>query len=444
MMIMKINLGDHLTSPLGMLLVMPLLIMLTGVGVWVIADAIARRTSQDLTEQAMAGDQTRHLDIVATIAGQAAASRRQSQIQGGIVILLGMTLSVLYAIHLGRIHRETADQYARVLAAEIELKQFGGYRLVRKLGEGGMGEVWLGMHRLLARPAAIKLITATRLIGGDVDEAVVDRARSRFSTEARITASLRSRNTIELYDYGVSPDGSFFYVMELLDGIDLRNLVERHGPQPIGRIIHLLLQVCNSLAEAHDRGLVHRDIKPENIYVCRRADEVDVVKVLDFGIVAVQSRELSSKVSKAGIVVGTPSTMSPEQARGEELDGRSDLYALGCVAYWLLTGNEVFPVDDSLAQIFAHLSTEPEPPSVGAGRPLPPELDLIVLSCLSKLRHKRPADARALAAVLRTIPIPAEETRSDTQALVWWDTEVPLGPTGVFDKSGIRKSCSPT
>ena len=254
----------------------------------------------------------------------------------------------------------------RAQVAESELKQIGSYKLVRKLGEGGMGEVWLGMHRLLARPAAVKRILTTR--PADAEDVSADDARARFFTEARITASLRSRNTIELYDYGTAPDGSFYYVMELLDGLDLRKLVLDHGPLPAGRVIHLLLQACRSLAEAHGLGLVHRDIKPENLFACRRADEVDVIKVLDFGIVSVQSRAWSAKVSNPEFVVGTPATMSPEQAQGEPLDGRSDIYALGCVAYWLLTASEVFRQADPVRLILAHIHDVPEAPSRRAGR----------------------------------------------------------------------------
>jgi serine/threonine protein kinase len=378
----------------------------------------------------------------ARLTGKLDEARRLSLTLGAVAVLIGAGLSAWFASQMWRSRRDAELQRARATAAEAELRQLGAYRLVRKLGQGGMGEVWLGMHRLLARPAAIKRITAARLTGGDAARAA--EAQARFSTEARITASLRSRNTIELYDYGISPDGGFFYVMELLDGLDLRELVEKHGPPPIGRTIHLLLQVCNSLAEAHDRGLVHRDIKPENIYTCRRADEVDVVKVLDFGIVAVQSRELGAKVSKAGFVVGTPTTMSPEQARGEPLDGRSDLYALGCVAYWLLTGSQVFLEEDQMPLIMAHVNDMPEAPSQRAARAMPLDLDSLVLACLSKSREMRPADARALATALRAIAVPESEAWPADRAAAWWAAKIPSAPAGVFDQgpdaSGLRSS----
>ncbi len=374
----------------------------------------------------------------AVLSGRLDEARRLSLILGGVAVLLGVLLSAWLAHHLGRSRREAEAQRTRALAAESELRQLGAYRLVRKLGEGGMGEVWLGVHRMLARPAAIKRITAARLTGGDADRTA--EARTRFATEARITASLRSRNTIELFDYGMSPDGGFFYVMELLDGLDLRVLVEKHGEQPVGRVIHLLLQACSSLAEAHDRGLVHRDIKPENIYTCRRADEVDVVKVLDFGIVAVQDRDLGTNVTKKGYVVGTPATMSPEQARGEELDGRSDIYALGCVAFWLLTGTEVFQLDEQLPLILAHLNDQPEAPSLRAGRVLPDGLDGLVLTCLAKSRESRPADARTLAAALRAISIPAGEAWDAGRAAAWWSEHLPPKPDGAQDDHQDRSA----
>ena len=363
------------------------------------------------------------------LSGRLDEARRLALILGAVAVLLGIALSAWFAHHLGRSRREAEAQRARALAAESELRQLGAYRLVRKLGEGGMGEVWLGVHRMLARPAAIKRITAARLTGGDDDRTA--EARTRFATEARITASLRSRNTIELFDYGLSPDGGFYYVMELLDGMDLRVLVEKHGQLPVGRAIHLLLQACSSLAEAHDRGLVHRDIKPENIYACRRADEVDVVKVLDFGIVAVQDRDVG--VTKKGFVVGTPSTMSPEQARGEQLDGRSDIYALGCVAFWLLTATEVFQLDEQLPLILAHLNDQPEAPSVRAGRVLPEGLDSLVLACLGKSRETRPVDVRDFAAQLRAIRVPANEAWDVGAAAAWWAEHLPPATDAATD-----------
>ncbi len=372
------------------------------------------------------------------LTGRADEARSASLFFGVPAVLLGVLLSAWYARLFSRSKREAADLRDRAQAAEAELQQIGAYKLVRKLGEGGMGEVWLGMHRMLARPAAIKRVKAARLTRGDKDTA--KEVIARFITEARITASLRSRNTIELFDYGTTPDGGFYYVMELLDGLDLRALVDKHGPLPAGRAIQLLLQACGSLAEAHDRGLVHRDIKPENLYACRNADEVDITKVLDFGIVAVESGDLAAKVSKAGFVVGTPSTMSPEQARGEPLDGRSDIYALGCVAFWLLTGTEVFPRDGQLEMLIAHLNDTPESPSQRAACVLPAGLDDVVLSCLRKSREMRPANVRELAAALRAIHIPAADNWTREQAAAWWHEHMPEPPAGVFEQRSPRSA----
>ena len=215
----------------------------------------------------------------------------------------------------------------------------GSYRLEALLGRGGMGEVWRASHLMLARPAAIKLIRPESL-GGEPGMAA-----ARFEREAQAIASLQSPNTIALYDFGSTQDGTLFYVMELLDGVDLEELVRQHGPLPAERVTYILRQACGSLAEAHARSIIHRDIKPANIYLCRRALDHDVVKILDFGLV----RRLTSDtaggkglVTNPELIAGTPAYLAPEIALGGVVDGRADLYALGCVAFWLLTGRVVF------------------------------------------------------------------------------------------------------
>jgi len=229
---------------------------------------------------------------------------------------------------------------------------------VSKLGEGGMGEVWRAEHRQLARPAAIKLM---RNLGSGPEFA------TRFEREAKVIASLRSRNTIGLYDFGVSDDVALYYVMELLDGMDLEHLVSKHGVVSPLRAMAILRQACLSSAEAHDRGLVHRDIKPATIYLCRLADEVDVVKVLDFSlVVSVQSDADQTRLSLPGTVFGTPTCMAPEQARGHTLDGRTDLYALGCVMWWLLAGELPFSAPDAMGLMLAHVNESPR--NLGACR----------------------------------------------------------------------------
>jgi len=230
----------------------------------------------------------------------------------------------------------------RLGTAVSRARELGSYRLIDILGHGGMGEVWRAQHRMLARPAAIKLIRPEAL--GDTNVEDRKTVLGRFEREAQATASLRSPHTIELYDFGVSDTGTFYYVMELLDGFDAAALVEKFGPLPAGRAVHILLQMCDSLGEAHAAGLVHRDIKPPNIYVCRYGRAVDFVKVLDFGLVKPRDTSAESEQLTADHVVsGSPAFMAPEQVLGDKaLDARSDLYATGCVAYWLLTGKYVF------------------------------------------------------------------------------------------------------
>ncbi len=337
------------------------------------------------------------------------------------VVVIGILAGLSFARLLAGARREVEHQRDRAQNAEAKVRELGSYTLVRKIGEGGMGQVWIGEHRMLSRPAAIKLIQPETLAGTSPEE--VAQARQRFEREARITASLRARSTVELYDYGISPDGTFFYVMELLDGLDLRALVERHGRQPAGRVVRILVDALASLAEAHDRGLVHRDIKPENIFVCRRADEVDVVKVLDFGLVRQGKAAKAARLTADGMVSGTPTTMAPEQAMGQDLDGRTDLYALGCVACWLLTGEEVFSGDNPYELLNLHINQPPRPLD-DRNPAVPVALARLVEQCLAKDPARRPSDARALARDLATVEIPPDQAWTAEQATAWW-TRVP-------------------
>lgn len=209
----------------------------------------------------------------------------------------------------------------------------GSYSLIERLGSGGMGDVWLARHHLLARPAAVKVIRDAALGGGEDGHV----RRQRFAREAQATSELQSPHTVQLYDFGVTDAGGFFYVMERLRGMDLKRLVERHGPLPPNRVVFLLKQVCLSLAEAHALGLVHRDIKPANLFVCRLGAEYDFVKVVDFGVVSRHAAE-RPQITTAGMILGTPAFLAPDLVSAQRFDGRADLYALGCVAYWLLTG----------------------------------------------------------------------------------------------------------
>ncbi len=319
---------------------------------------------------------------------------------------------------------------SQLTAEARQARRLGSYELSKLLGAGGMGEVWLGTHRLLARPAAVKLIKPEVL--GATDPVKRAQMLRRFEREARVTANLGSPHTVALYDFGVSAEGTLFYVMELLDGVDLETLVERFGPLPSERVVHLLLQACDSLEDAHARGLIHRDIKPANLFLSRKGKQVDFVKLLDFGLVkrwnSAEDEQLATSMLQAGAsvdqtalgkIVGTPAFLAPEAALGEQaVDQRADLYALGCVGYWMLTGQYVFPENSVIAMAIAHISKEPEPPSARTSQVIVPELEAILLRCLAKDRDARPASATALREALAACPLPAEWTRE--RASAWW------------------------
>jgi serine/threonine-protein kinase len=310
-------------------------------------------------------------------------------------------------------------------------REMGSYELVELIGRGGMGEVWKAKHRMLARKAAIKLIRAEALCCTSEQE--IAAARRRFEREAQATAALHSPNTVALYDYGVTDDGIFYYVMELLDGSDLETFVERFGPQPAPRVIYLLRQICASLAEAHSCGLTHRDIKPKNIHLCRLGLSFDFVKVLDFGLV--KSRESTgdqTRLTREGVTTGTPAFMSPEMALGKgNVDARTDIYALGCVAYWLLTGKLVFEASTALAMALEHIRTEPIPPSERTEIEIPDQLERIVLDCLRKDPAQRPQTARELGRMLAACS--GANAWDNDRAEEWWRMHLPgkalCGPT---------------
>jgi serine/threonine-protein kinase len=315
---------------------------------------------------------------------------------------------------------------ASICAARRQARELGSYQLQERLGQGGMGEVWRAEHRMLARPAAIKLIKS-ELLAKDGSDDSRSTALARFEREARSTAALQSPHTIGLYDFGVTDDGTFYYVMELLQGIDVETLVEKHGPICPARVVHLLRQACASLAEAHDAGLIHRDIKPANLFVCRLGLELDFVKVLDFGLVRHDPRGpvqgASAKLTGEGYVVGTPAYMAPEQAESEgQVDARADLYSLGCVAYWLLTGKLVFQHDSAMRMLIDHIKTTPKPPSTHLDTPLPEELEQVIMDCLAKDPLQRPASAMDLADRLAACDVPPW---TQPQAQVWWREHLP-------------------
>jgi serine/threonine-protein kinase len=304
----------------------------------------------------------------------------------------------------------------RLGQAVTEAREMGSYRLEDRLGAGGMGEVWRASHRMLARPAAVKLVR-TDSLGWDQDTAV-----ARFEREAQVTAALQSPHTVELYDYGVSDDGTIYYVMELLDGVDLDELVKSSGALPPERVAHILHQLCLSLGEAHRMDLIHRDVKPANIFLCKRAFEFDFVKVLDFGLVrkhsAVDPEVPSDDLSKMGVVMGTPAYMAPEVIQGEPADARSDVYAVGCVAYWLLTGERVFDAPTLAALLVAHASQDPVPPSRRIDAEVPASLEAIVLDCLVKNPADRIQSAEEI--VNRLARVEFVESWTPQRAESWW------------------------
>jgi len=299
-------------------------------------------------------------------------------------------------------------------------REMGSYRLTELLGRGGMGEVWKASHRMLARPAAIKLVRPEML--GVADETARLTALKRFEREAQTTASLRSPHTIELYDFGVTADNTFYYVMELLDGYNLENLVQRFGPVPPERAIHLLCQTCHSLAEAHESGLIHRDIKPANAFACRYGRENDFVKLLDFGLVKVRAEPTGEdlKLTSGNFPGGTPAFMAPEQVLDDrKVDARTDIYAVGCVAYWLLTGKLVFEGETAMQVVTDHIHRLPTLPSQRTERRIPGQMESVIMACLEKDPAKRPQSADALTKALAECETDAIWTPE--RAAEWWD-----------------------
>ena len=298
-----------------------------------------------------------------------------------------------------------------------DAREIGSYELVERLGQGGMGEVWRAKHRLLARPAAIKLIR-TEVLGSS--QRTRDAMVRRFEREAQDTAMLGSPHTIDVYDFGVDDEGDFYYVMELLEGISLESFVQIYGPMEPARAVYLLRQICHSLDEAHSRGLIHRDIKPANLFMCRLGLDDDFVKVLDFGLVKRVDRDRGTMLTAEGSTAGTPAYMAPEIALGRpDIDGRADIYSLACVAYFLLTGQPVFVADGAIATVLAHVNDEPIPLNMRSEFEIPSALEAIILQCLNKHPAQRPASVAELAQRL-AVSIPQNAWTADA-AHAWWE-----------------------
>jgi serine/threonine-protein kinase len=295
------------------------------------------------------------------------------------------------------------------LRAEVrEARRLGQYVLEEKLGEGGMGEVYRARHGMMRRPSAIKLLRADR--AGEV-------ALLRFEREVQMTARLTHPNTITIFDYGRTPDGVFYYAMELLDGATLQRIVELDGPQDAGRVVRIVTMACRALTEAHAMGLIHRDIKPANIMLCTQGGEHDVVKMLDFGLVKEFEVDEDVKLTAASAITGTPQYMAPESIRDpDSVDARTDIYALGAVAYYLLAGADVFDGKSVVEVISQHLHQTPTPPSVRVPN-IPGDLEAVVLACLSKDPSARPQSATALRQQIEACLV---EPWDSDRARAWW------------------------
>jgi len=292
----------------------------------------------------------------------------------------------------------------------FEARQIGQYRLVKPLGAGGMGHVFLAEHRMLKRPCAIKLIHP--------NEAIDPRVLARFEREVRMTARLSHWNTVEIYDYGRTDDGTLFYVMEYLPGLSLEHLLERHGPLPAERVVHFLRQICQGLREAHAIGLIHRDIKPGNVFAAQRGGLYDVVKLLDFGLVKLVTEAPSARLTQDGGISGTPLFMSPEQARGlANLDARSDIYSVGALAYTLLAGRPPFDRTNSMEVMIAQVRDEVMPPSKHQSD-VPADLERVILRCLAKLPEDRFQDINGLEQALAQCTAANQWTQA--HAARWW------------------------
>jgi tRNA A-37 threonylcarbamoyl transferase component Bud32 len=318
-----------------------------------------------------------------------------------LMMATGFGASVLGTHMIGNLRREA-----------YEAKQLGQYRLKELIGSGGMGEVYLAEHQLMKRPCALKVIRP-----GKADDPKV---LARFEREVRATAALSHWNTVEIYDYGRTEDGTFYYVMEYLPGLSLAELVERFGPLPAGRVIYLLRQTCEALHEAHATGLIHRDIKPGNIFAAQRGGIYDVAKLLDFGLAKPlpNSTGAALDLTQDGSITGSPLYMSPEQSLGEnEPDARGDIYSLGAVAYYMLTGHAPFEGNTAMKVLVGHAREQPVPPSQ-LRSDIPSDLELVVLRCLAKRPEERFPDALSLAQALAECAAVGDWSRE--RAEQWW------------------------
>jgi hypothetical protein len=324
----------------------------------------------------------------------------------GLLVLISAGLCVL-TFHASKLERQARQ-------AAIEAKRLGQYSLDEELGAGGMGVVYRAHHDMLHRPTAVKLL--------NVDK-TNEQALARFEREVQLTSQLTHPNTIAIFDYGRTPEGVFYYAMEYLDGLTIDEAIKRFGPMPESRVIYILRQLCGSLSEAHQKGLIHRDIKPANIMLTVCGGMCDFVKLLDFGLV--KPTESARDVTMAGSLTGTPLYLSPEAIQNRELDGRSDLYAAGAVAYFMLTGTPVFQAESIVDICKQHIQAVPESPSERLGKPINDDLEQLILRCLAKNPQDRPANADTIEEQLSLCQSATRWTKAD--ARTWWTQH--LGPS---------------
>ena len=371
--------------------------------------------------------------VVPTTPGKAALGAVSSALMGPLALLVysavesiplpgsGRMLSIFLPDLLAAAWSLLLSRYVYGMGRALgKARRMGYYELTERVGRGGMGEVWRAKHRMLARPAAIKLISPEALgKGGDLTSTLI----RRFEREAQTTATLQSQHTVQLYDFGVTEDGALYYVMEYLEGLDLQMLVETYGPLPPERAVHLLLQILESLDEAHQAGLVHRDIKPANIFTGKYGVHYDFVKVLDFGL----ARFVENPADGGTIfpmIAGTPAFMAPESAlNAQDADARSDLYAVGAVGYWMLTGRLLFDVPSGYEALLEHLNKAPVPPSQRTETRIPPRLEQLIMACLDKDPQKRPQTASALMASLKALAL--DPVWTPDRAEHWWRAHRP-------------------
>jgi serine/threonine protein kinase len=330
-----------------------------------------------------------------------------------IGVLVGLLVAAAFGMLLAM--RLIARQRSQLHEATLAAQQLGQYTLVEKLGSGGMGTVYKARHALLRRPTAIKILNP---------KTISDTATARFEREVQLTSGLTHPNTVAIYDFGRTPEGVFYYAMEYLEGVNLDELVKRHGPLPEARATYILRQVCASLAEAHAAGLIHRDVKPANVFLTIRGGQYDFVKVLDFGLAKLAGEEREANLTSTDVVAGTPLYVSPEAiTQPERIDARADVYGIGAVGYFLLTGTPVFTGSSATDICLQHVRSTPQPLSTRTSQSVSPVLEALLFRCLAKSPGARPSDAAALLTLLEACPVSGSWTAAE--AAQWWKERQP-------------------